>query len=96
MGTDQKEVFLSCGIKTGNIHLWMLPFYVTHLIEFALGIAGIISVLFVMVGGYFYATGGLTEDKEKGKKTIMYALGGLALASFAWIIVNIIQVQLTS
>jgi len=91
-----REEFLSCGIKTGDIHLWMLPYYITYIIEFLIGVAGLISVLFVIVGGYYYAWGGVTEDKEKGKKAVMYALIGLALASLAWIIVNIIQTQLTS
>ena len=90
-----KEV-LSCGIKTGNIHLWMVPFYITNIVEFLINIVGIISVLFVILGGYYYAWGGLTEDKEKGKKTVMYALIGLALSTMAWIIVNIIQTQLTA
>ena len=90
------ETVLSCGIKTGDIHLWMLPYYITRLVEFVIGIAGIISVLFTILGGYFYAWGGLTEDKEKGKKTVMYALIGLALSAFAWIIVNIVQSTLTA
>ncbi|MFA6527934.1 MAG: pilin [Candidatus Gracilibacteria bacterium] len=90
------EEVLACGIKTGDMHLWMLPYYVTRLIEFAIGIAGIISVLFTILGGYFYAWGGLTEDKEKGKKTVMYALIGLALSAFAWILVNIVQTTLTA
>lgn len=90
------NLLLSCGIKTGNIHLWMLPFYITRIIEFLIGIAGLVSVLFIIIGGYLYAWGGLTEDKEKGKKAVMYALIGLAIAVLAWIIVNIIQTQLTS
>jgi len=93
---SSREIILSCGIKSGNIHLWMIPFFITRLIEFLINIAGLISVLFVILGGYFYAWGGLTEDKEKGKKTIMYALIGLVLATMAWIIVNIVQTTLSS
>lgn len=96
MKTDERDGILGCAIQTGNIHLWMLPYYITYIIEFLITIAGLISVLFVIIGGYLYAWGGLTEDKEKGKKTVMYALIGLTLATLGWIIVNIIQVQLTS
>jgi len=94
--TPCSEELFSCGIKTGDIHLWMLPYYITHIVEFLIGIVGIVSVGFVIIGGYFYAWGGLTEDKEKGKKTVMYALIGLAHATMAWVIVNIVQTQLTS
>jgi hypothetical protein len=40
-------------------------------------------------------TGGITDDKEKGKKTITYALIGLSITLLAWILVNIIQVAIT-
>jgi hypothetical protein len=87
--------FLSCSIKTGDIHLWMIPFYISGIANFFIGIAGTISVLFVLLGGFWYMTGGLTDDKEKGKKTIMYALVGLGITLLAWIIVNVIQVAVT-
>jgi len=96
MTTGARDGILGCAIQTGNIHLWMIPYYITYIIEFLMTVAGLISVLFVIIGGYLYAWGGLTEDKEKGKKTVMYALIGLVLATLGWIIVNIIQVQLTS
>lgn len=95
VNSEDRMNALGCSIKSGNIHLWMLPFYITHIIEFIIGIIGLVSVLFVMIGGYYYAWGGITEDKEKGKKTVIYALVGLALAAMAWIIVNIVQTQLT-
>lgn len=91
-----RDGILGCAIQTGNIHLWMIPYFITYIIEFLITIAGLISVLFIILGGYLYAWGGLTEDKEKGKKTVMYALIGFVLATLGWIIVNIIQVQLTS
>ncbi len=94
--TENREELMGCLIKNGDMHLWMLPYYVTHIIEFLIGLAGLISVLFVIIGGYYYAWGGLTEDKEKGKKAVMYALIGLGLSTLAWIIVSIIQTQLTS
>ncbi len=66
MKTNERDGILGCAIQTGNIHLWMLPYYITYIIEFLMNIAGLISVLFVIIGGYLYAWGGLTEDKEKG------------------------------
>lgn len=98
-GVSKREVLsdiLGCAIRTGHVRLYMIPFFITYLIQFLLTIAGIIAVLFVVLGGYRYVLGGLTEDKESGKKTIQNALIGLVVALSAWIVVNFIQVALTS
>lgn len=100
-GDDQnRDTFLrkvlGCAIASGRTRLFMLPFFLVYIIEFLLQIAGLIAVLFVVIGGYRYVLGGITEDKESGKKTITHALVGLVLSLSAWIIVNFIQVALTS
>ncbi|MFH1720162.1 MAG: pilin [Patescibacteria group bacterium] len=87
---------LGCAIKTGRIELWMIPYYVLYIIEWLLGLAGLIAVVFVVIGGYQYIIGGLTEERDKAKKTIMYAIGGFVLALLSWAIVNLIQMALTS
>ena len=87
---------LGCAIKTGKIRLFMVPFFMTYIIQFLLSIAGLVAVLFMVIGGYKYVVGGLTEDKESGKKTILHALVGFIVALSAWIVVNFIQVALTS
>ncbi|MEK7529078.1 MAG: pilin [Patescibacteria group bacterium] len=92
--TDQEQV-LGCAIKTGRIKLWLVPFFVTRLISFLIAIAGAISMLFIVIGGYNYVLGGLTDDKESGKKTLTYAIIGLVVALSAWIIVNVVQYQVT-
>ena len=88
--TDQRSDILGCAIKTGRISLAMIPYFITYIINFLLGLVGIISVLFIVIGGYRYVLGGLTEEKEKGKNTIMHALMGMAVALLAWTIVNVI------
>ncbi len=95
-GAEDRQNILSCAIQTGEVRLWMLPYYISYIANFFIGIAGIVSLLFVVIGGFWYMTGGLTDDKEKGKKTIMYALLGFVITLLAWIIVNVIQVQVTS
>lgn len=94
-GDDTAKDILGCAIKTGNIELWMIPHFVIYAVETLLGVAGLISVLFIVVGGYQYAIGGLTEDRDKAKKTIMYAIAGLVVALLAWAIVNLVQLALT-
>ena len=88
--------YLGCAIKTGKIRLFMMPFFVTYLIQFLLQIAGLIAVLFIVFGGFKYVTGGLIEDKESGKKAVLHAIIGLLVALSAWIVVNFIQMALTS
>lgn len=87
---------LACGIKTGNIMLWMIPYYIRYLLEFIIGIAGLISVGGVIYGGYFYLFAGVLEDKDKGKKAILYAVSGMVLTLVAWAIVNIVISLVTS
>jgi hypothetical protein len=92
---EEKNEYLACAIKTGRIKLWMIPFFVSYMANFFIGVAGTVSLLFVILGGFWYMTGGVTDDKEKGKKTITYALIGLAITLLAWTIVNIVQVFVT-
>ena len=86
---------LGCGIKTGNIKLWMAPYYVRFLLEFALNIAGVLALLGIVIGGYLLLFAGVTEDKEKGKKAIIYAIGGYVMTLVAWAVVNIVISFLT-
>lgn len=87
---------LGCAVKLGRIRLFMAPYFVTYLIQFLLGLAGLVAVLFVVYGGFKYVVGGVSEDKEAGKKIITHALLGLLVALSAWIVINFIQVALTS
>ncbi len=87
---------LSCGIKTGRIDMWLIPYYLVRVIDFGLLLAGLLSVLFIIIGGYHMIVGSYTEDKEKGKKTILYAMGGLVLCLLAYTIVNLILLFVTA
>ncbi len=90
------EAILGCALKTGEIQFWMVPYYVIFALEFVIELAGLIVVLMIMVGAYYYIAGGLTDDKEKGKTIITYALGGFVLTLSSWILVNILLLALTS
>lgn len=95
MKTAERTNVLACAVKTGRIHLYMMPFFVTSLIQFLISIAGLIAILFMVYGGFKYAVGGLSEDKEGGKKVVLHALLGLVVALAAWIIVSVVQLALT-
>lgn len=93
---NARETALSCGIKTGRIDMWLIPYYLVRVIDFGLLLGGLLSVLFIVIGGYHFIIGSYTEDKEKGKKTIMYALGGLVLCLLAYTMVNLLLLFVTS
>lgn len=86
---------LGCTIKTGDIQLWMIPFFIIYLINFLLMMAGIISVLMLVIGGYLYIIGSAQGQSDKGKQTIMYSIIGLVVTLLAWIIVNVVQSSVT-
>lgn len=90
------DKLLACAIKSGYVKFWMLPFFVRNALAFLINLSAIFAVLMIVVGAYYYIAGGLTEDKEKGKTIIKYALGGLVLTVLAWVIVNAILLAVTS
>jgi len=80
--------YLSCKIQTGTFLAADIPYYLTYIADFLLGIVGLISTLFIVIGGYNYIIGGISEEKEKGKNTIKHAIMGLVIALLAWAVVN--------
>ncbi len=80
---------LACGIKTGHIKLWMIPYYIKNILEFVIALSGLVAVGGFVYGAYVYMFGGLIDEKEKGKKAIMYSIGGMVLTLIAWAVVNI-------
>jgi len=93
---DDRNVLMGCAIKTGRISLKLIPYFISYFANFLLSLVGLISMLFIVIGGYFYIYGGLTENKEKGKKTIYHALLGMAVAILSWVIINVIISAVTS
>lgn len=83
-------------IKEGTIELSDIPLFILHWIDYLTYLAGSIAVIMIIIGGYQYMIGSITDDKEQGKKTLMYALVGLAVTFSAWILVNWVQTWITS
>lgn len=88
---NEKETsdILGCAIKTGRIGLWMVPYFIRYFIEFILYVGGLVAVGGILYGGATYMFSGLSNDKEKGKKAILYSVVGMILMYTAWAIVNI-------
>ncbi len=94
-GAEARDGIMGCAIKSGYIKFWMIPYFIKYMLEWVINLAGLISVLMILVGAYFYIWGGISDDKEKGKKVIMYAIGGLVLTTVAWFLVNVILLAIT-
>jgi hypothetical protein len=66
------------------------------LINYSLGIAGTVTVLFLIVGGFWYLTSaGNEEQTEKGKKTLLNSVIGLVVIILAYTIVRVVSSTLT-
>lgn len=88
-GYGDECIGLATMIQTGNIHLRNLPCFVKYITQTLIAIGGSLAVVFVMIGGYRYVIGP-DEKKDEAKKTITYALIGLAVSLLAWVIVDIV------
>lgn len=75
-------------IRSGDLSLRQIPCFIKFFSQTLIAIAGSISVIFVMVGGYRYTLS--DENNDEAKKTITYALIGLAVSLMAWILVDIV------
>lgn len=66
-------------------------FYVNRIINIALGLLGLVSVIMIIVSGIQIATAGGDPGKvERGKRAIMFAVAGLVIALLAFAIVNFV------
>jgi len=63
---------------------------VNNATNIALGLAGGIAVIFILIGAFYYFTAYGNEEKAtKGKTTVMWALIGVALIVLSKLIVSI-------
>lgn len=60
-------------------------------VSFFFVIAGIISVIMIIIGGYWYIlSAGEPQKIKKAKDTILYAAIGLVISMMAWSIINFV------
>jgi len=86
---------LGCAIMSGRISLAMIPYFIQYFSNFLLGLVSLVALLFVVIGGFLYTLGGLTEEKAKGKTFITNALIGMVIAFLSWTLVNVLISALT-
>jgi len=68
-----------------------IPQIFRTIINWALGIAFGIAVIFLIIGGFRYITaGGNEESVQKGKSSVINALIGIVIIVLSYVIVNVV------
>lgn len=70
--------------------------YLNIMIKLIIGIAGVLAMVMIVMGGIEYMTSDLISSKEAGKEQITHAVLGLLLALGAYMILNTINPALLS
>lgn len=67
---------------------YLLTFFIRQILLFA----GVLAVLFVIIGGFQYITAGVNQElAETGKKTLTNAIIGLVIIILSYAIVTVIN-----
>lgn len=65
---------------------------VIRIINILLSVAGLIAVLFIIIGGFQYITSGGNEElAERGKKNLQNAIIGVVIIILSFVIVRVIS-----
>lgn len=93
LAAGETNVVTPRGYKPGD------PTSITELVStglnFALGLAGLISVIYIIIGGFNYITSsGNVEKVQAAQKTITYAVIGLIIVALAFAIKSFILTRL--
>lgn len=80
---------LATMIRQGTLTLRQIPCFIKFISQSLIALAGSLSVIFIMIGGYHYILGA-ENAKDDAKRTITYALVGLGVSLLAWIMVDIV------
>ncbi len=68
--------------------------YFERIYQLGIAIAGVLAVLFIVIGGFRYMLSESFFDKSSAKNQITAAIGGLILALASWMILNTINPDL--
>lgn len=68
--------------------------YVVGMFNLLIGVAAVLAIIFIAIGGIQYITTDSISNKESGKQTINSAIFGLLLALASWLILYTINPNL--
>ena len=90
-----EDIRLASGCTVGNKTVAGLPEVITNILNGIIAVAGIVAVIFVIVGGINYMTsGGDSAKVQKAKNTILYALFGMIICVLSFAIVNFVIIKI--
>ncbi len=80
-------------VQDGVATLQCLPIVFNNVVNWALGLAGIAAVFFIIFSGIkFLTSGGDPKQVEGARKTLTFAIAGLVLIFLAFAIIKMIGV----
>lgn len=89
--SDPLKLLNETAKQTGQTSTRELPEVVGSIMQWVLGIVGIILLVMFVYGGVLYATSAGNEDKvETGKKVMMYAIIGIVIIALAFVLTRYI------
>lgn len=88
-GTEvPQEVYDAAGCNNNND---ALPSIIINILNAIIAVAGLVAVIFIIIGGFNYMTSAGDSGKtKKAKDTILYAVIGLVICVLAFAIVNFV------
>lgn len=82
-------------LREWDIHLDDIPNMIKFAIDYLLGFAWTVSIIFIIIWAYQFLFGSVTNEKTKWRDTIIMALWGFVVASLSWFIINFILSNFT-
>ncbi len=81
----------SCVTAEGVATLSCLPIVFSNIVDWAIKLAGVVAVFFIIFAGFkFLTSGGDPKQVEGARKTLTYAIAGLIVVFLAFAIIKLI------
>jgi len=91
---DENDI-LACSLISGRFDLVLVKPFLQYVLKLLSVAVGTVSMLFIIIGGYKYFAGVITGDVTDAKGTVKNVLLGLVVATWSWIIVDLIVTLVT-
>ena len=89
-GKMNQDDILACAFISGRFDIILVKPFLQYTLKLLSVLAGRVSMLFIILGGYKYFAGVITGDVTDAKGTVKNAILGLVVATCSWIIVDLI------
>lgn len=90
-GAETKNTTSIDNIRPDNAAAGNLPVYIENILNTLIIVAGVVSVLVIVIGGIRYALAqGDEKNVKSAKDTILFAIIGLVISLLAFSIVNFV------